>query len=478
MIKFLQSKLSISFRTRLTRYCHDLYLSENATFYKVVNLDSRIGGSGADQFLTTDLNRFCETLSALYSNVSKPTLDLLFFNYQLGRSIGGKGSLGLFASYVVTALVLRKITPAFGKLAAIEARLEGDFRQAHARVIINAEEIAFYDGAQTEKGILDRAYLRLIKVCFSSSFPTLLSLLSPFLECSTSTRSTRSGSLSPWCVFLFVFLPASLLTYPSPLLPPSLGRGYDRQVSLERGRVCPHLPACLLSQVSGGHRRWGFEQGSGGADGRAFDLATYRECVPLLLPYPLLLFDALWQARRVPLAHHPSLPPFLLLIFYTLHRLYPSRTDYISNRRLLLSLADAGGRLMLSWKDLSALAGSTSRVYTLLSTLHDMSIPSYTPVARPDDLALDAPFYDLGSINGKLVEDAPATEGVSFDKVPVVAPAPGVARGGEELIKGLKLQVKPGEHLLITGGNGSGKTAIARVLAGSSPSSYPPNHIS
>jgi ATP-binding cassette subfamily D (ALD) long-chain fatty acid import protein len=164
MIKFLQSKLSISFRTRLTRYCHDLYLDKNNTFYKVVSLDSRIGPSGADQYLTTDVNRFCETLSALYSNVSKPTLDLLFFNYQLGRSIGGKGSLGLLASYVATALILRRITPAFGKLAAIEARLEGDFRQAHARIGINAEEIAFYGGGATEKGILDRAYLRLIKV--------------------------------------------------------------------------------------------------------------------------------------------------------------------------------------------------------------------------------------------------------------------------------------------------------------------------
>lgn len=51
MIRFLQSKLSISFRTRLTRYVHDLYLDKNATFYKVVNLDSRIGASGADQFV-------------------------------------------------------------------------------------------------------------------------------------------------------------------------------------------------------------------------------------------------------------------------------------------------------------------------------------------------------------------------------------------------------------------------------------------
>ena len=145
-----------------------------------------------------------------------------------------------------------------------------------------------------------------------------------------------------------------------------------------------------------------------------------------------------------------------------------ARADYISNRRLLLSLADAGGRLMLSWKDLSALAGSTSRVYTLLSTLHDLSGATYAALARPLDLAPEQPFYDLGSLNGRLVDDAPVGEGVSFDKVPIVAPAPGVASGGEELVKRLSLRVKPGEHLLITGGNGSGKTAIARVLSGAS----------
>lgn len=62
-IRYLQQKLSISFRTRLTRYIHDLYLSPKNTFYKVVNLDSRI--EGPDQFVTTDVARFCETLSAL-----------------------------------------------------------------------------------------------------------------------------------------------------------------------------------------------------------------------------------------------------------------------------------------------------------------------------------------------------------------------------------------------------------------------------
>lgn len=142
MIRLLQSKLAISFRTRLTRYVHDLYLDHTNTFYKVVNLDARIGSSGADQFVTTDVSRFCDTLSALYSNVSKPSLDLILFNVQLGRSIGPRGSALLLASYAATVWILRKVTPAFGKLAAIEAKLEGDFRAAHSRLIINAEEIA------------------------------------------------------------------------------------------------------------------------------------------------------------------------------------------------------------------------------------------------------------------------------------------------------------------------------------------------
>jgi ATP-binding cassette subfamily D (ALD) long-chain fatty acid import protein len=36
----------------------------------------------------------------------------------------------------------------------------------------------------------------------------------------------------------------------------------------------------------------------------------------------------------------------------------------------------------------------------------------------------------------------------------------------------LSVRIKAGEHLLIAGGNGTGKTAISRVLAGSSFSSH------
>ena len=49
------------------------------------------------------------------------------------------------------------------KMAAEEQRLEGDFRFVHSRLIENAEEIAFYSGADLEKKNLDSSYLILKK---------------------------------------------------------------------------------------------------------------------------------------------------------------------------------------------------------------------------------------------------------------------------------------------------------------------------
>ena len=45
------------------------------------------------------------------------------------------------------------MTPAFGRHAAEEQRLEGEFRFAHSRLIENAEEVAFYSGHEVEKNV-------------------------------------------------------------------------------------------------------------------------------------------------------------------------------------------------------------------------------------------------------------------------------------------------------------------------------------
>lgn len=150
MIRFLQSKVSIAFRTRLTRYIHDLYLNDNLNYYRLSNLDGSIG-HGADQFITQDLTLFCASAASLYSSLGKPFVDLCVFNYQLYRSLGPLALAGLLSNYFITATILRRLSPPFGKLKAVEGRKEGDFRGLHARLIANAEEVAFYGGKCTSE---------------------------------------------------------------------------------------------------------------------------------------------------------------------------------------------------------------------------------------------------------------------------------------------------------------------------------------
>lgn len=49
----------------------------------------------------------------------------------------------MFGTYYATAATLRAVTPAFGRLAAIETKLEGEYRAGMGRVTREAEEIAF-----------------------------------------------------------------------------------------------------------------------------------------------------------------------------------------------------------------------------------------------------------------------------------------------------------------------------------------------
>ena len=57
-------------------------------------------------------------------NVLKPSLDLILFTSQLSRTLGFRGTFLLGLNYYVTARILRAATPAFGRLAAVEAQLE------------------------------------------------------------------------------------------------------------------------------------------------------------------------------------------------------------------------------------------------------------------------------------------------------------------------------------------------------------------
>src|ERR1700759_4368517 len=114
------------------------------TFYTLSALDDRI--KNADQLITVDVAKFSNSLAELYSNLAKPVLDMVIYNWQLSRNVGGEGLFAMALLVQVSANLMRALTPPFGKYVADEAKLEGEFRDQHNRLIENSEEMAVYAG--------------------------------------------------------------------------------------------------------------------------------------------------------------------------------------------------------------------------------------------------------------------------------------------------------------------------------------------
>lgn len=60
----------------------------------------------------------------------------------------------------------------------------------------------------------------------------------------------------------------------------------------------------------------------------------------------------------------------------------------------------------------------------------------------------------------------PSDDTAGFTPVSLTADALSLSRGDTRLAEGLSIQVAPGDAILLTGGNGTGKTTLLRALAG------------
>ncbi|XP_060801044.1 ATP-binding cassette sub-family D member 3 [Amyelois transitella] len=160
VLKWSIGEAKLRIRTNLTLHMYQQYL-KGFTYYQVTNLDNRI--ANADQVLTTDIDKFCETIIDLYSNISKPLLDIGIYLYRLTTNLGASTPGIMVAYLVVSGMFLTFLRKPTAKMTVQEQKLEGEFRYVNARLITNSEEIAFYQGNHREQLTLLASFYKLTR---------------------------------------------------------------------------------------------------------------------------------------------------------------------------------------------------------------------------------------------------------------------------------------------------------------------------
>lgn len=105
-------------------------------------------------------------------------------------------------------------------------------------------------------------------------------------------------------------------------------------------------------------------------------------------------------------------------------------TVYYTSGRMLVKLAEAIGRVILAGRELSRLAGFTTRMTELIKVLNDLNGGTYERTMVSNSSSADT---DIAPGSGKITFQDNI---ISFDNVPLVTP------NGDILVKELTFEVK------------------------------------
>jgi len=69
--------------------------------------------------MTSDIEKWANSLSMIYSNFAKPMLDILLFSRKLSELVGWRGPGLVIAWYFFSGVLIKFVSPPFGKLTAM-----------------------------------------------------------------------------------------------------------------------------------------------------------------------------------------------------------------------------------------------------------------------------------------------------------------------------------------------------------------------
>eukprot|EP00943_MAST-04B_sp_MAST-4B-sp1_P009537 g9537.t1 len=138
-------------RTTLTKYCLDLYFSQNS-FYSLKQIDGRI--LDPEQRISDDVAELSKTVAELSVNVVKPVLYVASYGTVLQSLVGFDGLKYVIGYVGIGVGIIRLLMPNYKEYAERETNLNGKFRYVHSRIRTHSESIAFFGGGEYEKNVV------------------------------------------------------------------------------------------------------------------------------------------------------------------------------------------------------------------------------------------------------------------------------------------------------------------------------------